>query len=193
MPEGANTRQGAAWQMKQCAEKCLAICQEAEILNEMSIALMREVMVLDGLFYGMDSKEVMIRQAILVRAVFKSGLHSMPKPPYVSPTSEYRRRIFMSVYDVDKALSWFAGMPPVMFQRHCMMQAPLDLSDEQLSRSLEEIASAAARLDQRGWNTDGKIHEVTTWRARYELSKVKEEIQDISAQIDSEGKKDRIE
>lgn len=193
LPEGENTRQICAWRMKQCADMCLGFCQEADMLNEMGISLMREVMVLDGLFWGMESKEVMDRQAILAGAVFRSGLHCLPKAPFATPTTEYRRRIFMSVYDVDKAISWFAGLPPMIFQRHCVMQAPLDLSDEQLLGDPLDISAAAARLDQHGWNTDGKIHPVTTRRARFELCKVQEEIQDISSQIDAAGKKDGIE
>lgn len=193
LPEPKNARQIAAWRMKECADVCLAVCQDSETLNETVINLMREVMLLDSLFWGNESEKVTSRRATLVQAVFRSGLYCLPKSPLTTAATEYRRRIFMSVYDVDKMLSCFSGQPPMMFQRHCIMQAPLDLSDEQLLGDTVEIAKAASQLDQYGWNTDGKIHEVTAYRARFELSKVKEEIQDISLRIDPSVRKDGVE
>lgn len=193
LPEAKNGRQVIAWKMKQCAEMCLESCNESNTMNEFVIMLMRGLLLLDNLFWGNDSAQAAKRRSELVMAIYNSGLWVMPKSPMVTATTEYRRRIFMVVYDVDKEQSCFSGVPPFIHKRHCVMQAPLDLSDDQLFGDVDDIVQAASQLDSFGWNMEGKIHEVTLDRARFELSKIKEDIQDLSLRTDGAATKEGVE
>ena len=191
--EPTNARQIAAWRMRHSALMCLQTLKDSETMNEMVIILMRAVMLLDNLFFGKESKQSEEQRALLVQATLSSGLYATPKSPLITAATEYRRRIFMSVYDADKMMSCFSGLPPLIYKRHCMMQAPLDLSDDELLGGPAEIAQAASRLDANGWNTDGKIHEVTTYRALFELSKIKEDIQENALCMDPVSRRTGVE
>ncbi|RAL08021.1 uncharacterized protein BO97DRAFT_446425 [Aspergillus homomorphus CBS 101889] len=89
--------------------------------------------------------------------------------------AECRRRTFVRAYYLDKVFASVFNRPPRITARHADCSLPLDLSDEVLFTSQEEIDQAKQKLTQDGWNTDG-MHRIATWaRIRYILAEFREE------------------
>ncbi len=175
-----DNRRKAAARMKRCADTCLSNAEASGALNEVVVNLKMEIMLLESFCIGDEDIRIVKRHAELAAVVMYRGLHKLAKPVLVTPATEYQKRVFMQAYDTDKSLCCFLGRPPLISEQYCFMRLPLDLSDEQLISSSLVLDEAIQRLDKHGWNTDGKIHETTTARARIELSRIKEEILDIS-------------
>ncbi|KAJ5308920.1 hypothetical protein N7508_004299 [Penicillium antarcticum] len=90
--------------------------------------------------------------------------------------AECRRRTFARAYFLDKVFAAVFNRPPRITARHADCNLPLDLSDDALFQSPDGIEQAKTKLDQGGWNTDGK-HRAATWaRIRYILAEFREEI-----------------
>lgn len=69
---------------------------------------------------------------------------------------ETRKRLFTSSYNQDKAISTFLGRPIRISKRHTDISLPLDISDEETVGDRASLDKIIGRLDQGGWNTDGR-------------------------------------
>lgn len=121
------------------------------------------------------------------------GLHrdrDLDSPPSIS--TEIRRRVWACVFSIDKTLAAFTGRPPGISHRYNMCPLPLDLSDELLLGSKEEIARAVGLLDSNGWNTRGEYYPATNCRAVMIHSLIMSEILEISLGSDSQYSDDRL-
>jgi hypothetical protein len=90
--------------------------------------------------------------------------------------AECRRRTFARAYYLDKVFAAVFNRPPRITARHADCKLPLDLSDDVLFQSVDQIEQAKSSLNSDGWNTDGQ-HRAATWaRIRYILAEFREEI-----------------
>jgi hypothetical protein len=107
------------------------------------------------------------------------GLHR-DSSTQVSIRSEVRRRIFASIFNIDKTLASFTGRPPFLSHRYISCPLPLDLSDEALLMPQADLAKEIAKLDSKGWNTDGVITRATCIRVNMYLAVISNEILELS-------------
>ncbi len=89
--------------------------------------------------------------------------------------SEYKRRTAIHIFTRDKLGVAFTGRPPLISHRYFSTPMPLDIADQDLldAASLER---AARSVDDKGWNTDGKLHSSTAIRARFMISMIRDEL-----------------
>lgn len=92
--------------------------------------------------------------------------------------------MFQEVFSHDKALSMFLGRPPRLSHRYCVVQLPLDLSDDEMLLEGPELETALSRL-QDGWNTSGLFHRVTWRRVRAGRARVREDMLEIACGTDN--------
>jgi hypothetical protein len=94
---------------------------------------------------------------------------------------------------MDKCNSLFSGRPPLLTSQYCHCPLPLDLSEDELYSGPEVLASAKAKLDARGWNTSGRIHNATWSRALCLQSPIRERILEFSLGVNAQVTKATIE
>ena len=94
--------------------------------------------------------------------------------------SEVRRRLFVATFLADKQAATFMGRPPAMSRRHCTCKLPLDLSDDELMATGEELSSVIAKLDTNGWNMSGEAYPATYLRAWMLMTEVRDEILELA-------------
>lgn len=113
------------------------------------------------------------------------GLHTSSKPENDAAIStQIKRRLFASVFKVDKLLATFAGRPPLLSHRFCSTPLPLDLSDEELLQPSQE---AIMSLNAQGWNTAGTVHHTTILRARTMIAFTRDAILEIALRSAVDG------
>lgn len=94
--------------------------------------------------------------------------------------TEYKRRLFSYIFFTDKSVVSFSGRPPLISRRYCSTALPLDLQDEDLMSDEPTLAEAMKTLDDRGWQTQGRVRSVTLMRARIMMSYVLDELVEIA-------------
>ena len=110
--------------------------------------------------------------------MYAAGMHqdragSSDPAEYAGLMYQWRRRCFSSVYYMDKVIATNLGRPPLVHCNYCALDAPLDLDDDELvGPGLEHNLQ---KLDQNGWNTDGRRGSTTYMRLQYLLATVREE------------------
>lgn len=112
-----------------------------------------------------------------ISALYAEGIHcegAFDEPFFLR---EARRRIYNAVYRSDKTLATFFGRPPMMAWRFSDRKIPLDLDDNIIATSDPEVLNEAlSKLDDDGWNTEGKIWSASWIRLRCQLSVIKEKV-----------------
>jgi len=109
------------------------------------------------------------------------GLHrDSETSQHVTVKSEIRRRLYASIFTIDKTLAALLGRPPSLSRRYTSTLLPLDISDEVLISDETTRSKAVASLDANGWNTDGQIHFTTIARARMLHAYIRDEVLEIS-------------
>lgn len=119
------------------------------------------------------------------------GLHVSPNadPMDWTVTTQIRRRLFAAIFAHDKVTATFTGRPMFLGRKFSSTPLPLDMSDELLLSKPPLTRREDCRVDENGWNIDGKIYMTTTLRARAMLSYVRDEILEIALQgMDFGGK-----
>lgn len=122
----------------------------------------------------------MICEGLLTTAYIEAGLHRLPEFVEVTPHSEFRRTLSASGYYFEKSAALFKARPPALCRIYCSYHIPLDLTEDELYGSPEELATAVSQLDENGWNTCGNITTVTWVRAICMMTPIREEILEIS-------------
>lgn len=126
----------------------------------------------------------------LVALITYLGLHIIPPFSTSGPStqdwsiaSQMKHRVFAAVYNIDKVAATFTGRPPLMGHRYSSTPLPLDINDERLLSGPPSPHLQDYKLDDNGWNTDGKIYSTTILRARTMLSFIREGILEIALQV----------
>jgi hypothetical protein len=118
----------------------------------------------------------------LMAATTALGLHrgSESRSARASIRSEIRRRIYATVFNIDKTLASFTGRPPFLSHRYASCPMPLDIDDETFFMPAEERLKIIAKLKPNGWNAEGRITSGTYVRVNMCLAMVRDEILEIS-------------
>lgn len=88
--------------------------------------------------------------------------------------------MFMSAFSMDKQIATVTGRPPALSRRYCETQLPIDLDDEQLMSTGEELEKHLNNLDDRGWNKTGVVCQKTLIRAWYTSLLIRDEVLELS-------------
>lgn len=120
-------------------------------------------------------------------------MHRLPVFKKVTAYSQYQSCLSASMYFLDKNESLFFGTPPQLPRHYCHCPIPLDLAEEDVYGGAERLASAVARLDANGWNTDGRIYTTTWLRALCLLSPIKGGILKMSLSVKQDYTKQEVE
>jgi hypothetical protein len=122
------------------------------------------------------------RHGDMVTSAITAGLHRLPDHTNFRFTiaSEYKRRIFSTIYYLDKTVACMDGTPPMLSRLYCDVKPCMDLSDEQLFSPSYEVSAAINNLSTNGWNTDGRIYGISVDRAIWQLAAVREEILELA-------------
>lgn len=131
----------------------------------------------------------------MVTTAITSGLHRLP--PYdiskVTAASEFKRRLWSWIYSNDKTHASLYGTPPLLTRIFCDAQPCLDLPDNILTLSKENIQLALEDIDADGWRSP-HVHSTTTMlRGRVQLSVVREEILELALGVNVDVSKARVE
>ncbi|KAM0250229.1 hypothetical protein ACHAP5_002288 [Fusarium lateritium] len=94
--------------------------------------------------------------------------------------SEYKRRLFTRIYNLDKSVATFTGRPPLVSPRFVNTPPPLDLSDDDLAAGGVALDRAVAKLDPLGWNTEGGVYASSLCKACNLTSIILNEIIEIT-------------
>ena len=174
--------------MRVYAEACLALCNDIDTPNEFVIALMKNAYSLQSFHEGDTSQQLWRRLGGLASAITAAGLHREADSAY-SPSSsqapsflvaEFRRRLFCMFYSADKQLSTFMGRPPALSKRYATCKIPLDLTEEEMMATGDELDLIRSRLDANGWNTSGHISHNTICRAWANVMVIRDEILELA-------------
>lgn len=84
---------------------------------------------------------------------------------------------------MDKNIATILGRPPLINRGYCTLDAPLDFDDDHLTGP--QLQEELKKIDQNGWNTDGRRRSTTYMRLRYLLATVREEALELYLGVDS--------
>lgn len=109
------------------------------------------------------------------------GLHQEKRVDDSTPffLCQLRERLFFSVYSHEKFLAAFLGRPPRISYRHCVVQEPLDLTDEQICMDEPELSEALAALRD-GWSVTGPPNRMTWRKVNSARNMIREDILEIA-------------
>lgn len=151
--------------MQEIAEKCLMFCRYCEVLDDMFIWLLLEYSELIYALKGNRHYAAYRACGEASSAVVAMGLHQNARANEQVPffLAEIRKSSFLTAYFQEIGLAVNLGRPPRLSYRYCHMEAPLDLTGTQLSKSGDDLAAMLAScLDSDGYNTAGNIYPQTS-------------------------------
>ncbi|KAK4118003.1 hypothetical protein N657DRAFT_651744 [Parathielavia appendiculata] len=153
------------------------------VVNELGVALKYNQLLLALYRFGDSSRHLYSILTELTSVIYATGLHqdsSLGGPnsgKYPGFMHQWRRRCFTAVYSMDKTIATTLGRPPLVHRNYCVLDAPLDFDDDDLAGP--ELERELRKLDQHGWNTDGRRRTTTFMRLRYLLAIVREEVLEL--------------
>ncbi|KAI1463404.1 uncharacterized protein F4812DRAFT_446814 [Daldinia caldariorum] len=171
-----------ARQMNEIAEVCLSFCRECGALGDMFTWLLIENYALTAKIKGEASHSIYTLGGEIVASVVGMGLHRGVKEDDHLPffLIEVRKRLLCQMYGAEIGMSTFTGRPPRISHRYCNLQPPLDLSVSQLLLEGDDLTLALASLDEKGFNTSGRIRRVTWIRIWIGFAIQREDILDLA-------------
>ncbi|RDW72906.1 hypothetical protein BP6252_06813 [Coleophoma cylindrospora] len=177
-------RKQTCWRMKECADICIKSCTISETNNEISVALMHCTLILDSLCIGDESLHLRRRHAETIVSALAAGLHRLDVgTTKITTALEYKRRLISAMYCTDKNDASMNGLPVSLSQKFIHLRLPLDISEDDLFQTPDELARICSELDSSGWNRDGETHYVTIHRAIQLLCRCREEILEVALSV----------
>ncbi|KAF2842237.1 hypothetical protein M501DRAFT_1013590 [Patellaria atrata CBS 101060] len=167
---------------KECAALCLKICDMDGYSNPIMVYLMYKLNLLQSIITGDACPTVWRGHGALVATTLSAGLNTNPDtfPTETTIGLEARRRVYTTVYNIDKVMATMLGRPPLLSVRYSSTPLPLDLSDAALLCEDSSISAEITSLDSNGWNTNNRIHSATILRARAMFASIREGILEIA-------------
>ncbi|KAI9038829.1 fungal specific transcription factor domain-containing protein [Aspergillus affinis] len=177
-------REKFARRMMVASDIILQICRILTPVNDLTIWLMYENLLLSSVVHGDSSSGKWHRLGDLSSHMFELGIHRDPQQLSDLPVFilESRRRIFAAAYQLDKSVATFLGRPPRISWRHSDCSLPLDLADDSLVGGPSEFELASTSIDSKGWNVQNVIQRASWIRVRFLISTFREEILELSLQ-----------
>jgi hypothetical protein len=178
----ANTmsRIDLAKSMLKHVDDCIALCKICGSCSDLFAVLVYECSPLVEWVRGDVSAEAWVRFGEVCNTAVELGLHKEKHVDARTPffLCELRIRLFAAIYVHDKYVSTYTGRPPRISYRHCVIQLPTDLSDDEVCSSQAELANALAKLNG-GFANSGKLGRATIRRATMAHFIIREEILEI--------------
>lgn len=174
--------------MIHASNDCINLCQVHGAVNDIMIWLLYSNMLVQSNFYGDNYHGVWRGLGACISALYAEGIHCEEsfEPFFLRET---RRKLFASTYKSDKQLATFFGRPPMMAWKYSNRKMPLDLDDEVVCTSNPDVLDEAiSKLDNEGWNTEGKICTASWIRLRFLNCVFKERIleQSLAGEVDDD-------
>ncbi|KAI1390543.1 uncharacterized protein F4822DRAFT_441898 [Hypoxylon trugodes] len=169
-------------QMNEISEACLSFCRECETVDDLFAWLLMENYCLSAKLKGDTSHVTYTQCGEVTAAAVAMGLHQGIKPEDKIPffLVEMRKKFFAQTYSAEIGTATFLGRPPRISHRYCNLQPPLDLTSSQIVLSGDDLAIALAGLDERGFNTTGRIRRVTWIKTWLGFAPQREDILDLA-------------
>ncbi|PTB66681.1 N-terminal binuclear Zn cluster-containing protein [Trichoderma citrinoviride] len=161
--------------------KIVDLCRLSSCNNTMMVYLLHMHSLTESLITGDTGAEFWRHHAEAIALATFLGLHtpqSSKSIPEASVSVQAKRRVFCSIFNMDMVVSTLTGRPPLLSSRLCSTPLPLDVSDE----SLLNTKVRPHRLNEEGWNIEGKNLPATFLRAVYIISQIRSEILEIVLQ-----------
>ncbi|KAK0623679.1 hypothetical protein B0T14DRAFT_427237 [Immersiella caudata] len=155
-----------------------ALLSASPVVNELGVCLKYNQLLLALYRFGDSSQRLYSSFMELTASMYAAGMHQ-DRAGNSDPAEcaglmyQWRRRCFASVYYMDKVIATNLGRPPLVPRNYCVLDAPLDLDDDELIGPGLDLN--LQKLDRNGWNTDGRQRSTTYMRLQYLLATAREE------------------
>ncbi|KAK3382108.1 hypothetical protein B0T24DRAFT_600503 [Lasiosphaeria ovina] len=159
------------------------------VINELGVCFKYNQLLLALYRFGDSSQHLYSIFMELTSSIYATGMHQDRTNSGSDPAEfpgfmhQWRRRCFTAVYSMDKAIATTLGRPPLIHRNYCVLDAPLDFDDDDLTG--RELEHELQKLDQHGWNTDGRRRSTSFMRLRYLLATVREEVLELHLGVNS--------
>ncbi|KAI0376350.1 hypothetical protein F5Y04DRAFT_212534 [Hypomontagnella monticulosa] len=169
-------------QMNDIAETCLSFCRDCEAMGDMFTWLLMETYCLIAMIKGESHHATYTLSGEIISSVVAMGFHQEIKMNGRVPffLEEIRKRFFAQTYCGEIGIATFLGRPPRLSHRYCNFDPPLDLSVSQIVLEGDALAMALAGLDDKGFNTAGRVHRVTWMKTWLRFAPEREDILDLA-------------
>ncbi|KAA8651714.1 uncharacterized protein ATNIH1004_000610 [Aspergillus tanneri] len=177
-------RRKFAQKMMAASDAVIQICKILTPVNDLTIWLMYENLLLVSIVHGDSSPGKWHRLGDLSTYMFELGIHRDSQQLSQLPVFllESRRRVFAAAYQLDKSVATFLGRPPRISRRHSDCRLPIDISDADLVGSPSEFELASRYINGSGWNVQNGFHRASWIRMRFLISTFREETLELSLQ-----------
>ncbi|KAJ5210528.1 Transcription factor, partial [Penicillium cf. griseofulvum] len=178
------SRSQYAHKMLKASDAALHVSKILTPLNDLTIWLVHEILLLSDLVHGDSSPACWKRLGELSTDIFALGLHRDSKAARNIPEFllESRRRQFAAAYQLDKSIATFLGRPPRIPWRYADCRMPLDISDEALATDNTALGYSHDSVDENGWNLQGVVQRSSWIRVRFIITTFRDEILEVSLQ-----------
>ncbi|KAF7713758.1 Fungal Zn(2)-Cys(6) binuclear cluster domain-containing protein [Penicillium ucsense] len=166
------------------SDTALQICKMLTPLNDLSIWLAHENLLLTDNLNWSSSPRCWNRLGELATDIFALGIHRESRKDDKVPQflMETRRRVFAAAYQLDKSVATFLGRPTRIPLRYSDCSMPLDLPDDAFVSDQAQLEYRSRDLDSDNWNVRGVYQRASWLRVRYIISTFREEILEVSLQ-----------
>jgi hypothetical protein len=175
-----NGRMGMVKTMLSLVDECIDLSKKCGSYSDLFACLVYECSPLVEWVRGDVSAEAWVRFGEVCNIAVELGLHKEKHVDARTPffLCELRIRLFGSIYVHDKYVSTYLGRPPRISHRHCVIQLPTDLSDDEVCSSQAELVRTLAKLNS-GFASSGKLGRATLRRAAIAHFIIREEVLEI--------------
>jgi hypothetical protein len=175
-----NGRMDMVKTMLRLVDECIDLSKKCGSCSDLFVCLVYECSPLVEWVRGDVSAEAWVRFGEVCNIAVELGLHKEKHVDARTPffLCELRIRLFGSIYVHDKYVSTYLGRPPRISYRHCVIQLPTDLSDDEVCSSQAELVSSLAKLNG-GFASSGRLGRATLRRAAIAHFIIREEILEI--------------
>ena len=173
-------RMAMAKAMLKLVDECIDLSRECGSCSDLFACLLYERSPLVEWVRGDVSAEAWARFSDVCNVAVELGLHKEKHVDARTPffLCELRIRLFEAIYVHDKYVSTYLGRPPRISYRHCIIQMPTDLSDDEVCSSPADLMNTLAKQNG-GYASSGKLGRATVRRATTAHFIVREEILEI--------------
>ena len=165
---GDPTKQISNWElMLRLVDECIDNSRICGSCTDLFACLLYERSPLVETIRGDVSPEAWTRFSDVCNTALELGLHKEKVVDAKTPffLCELRIRVLEAIYVHDKYVSTYLGRPPRISYRHCIIQSPADLSDDEVCGDQATLTDAISRLDN-GYARSGRLYRATMRRAQ---------------------------
>ncbi|KAH7018400.1 uncharacterized protein B0I36DRAFT_335899 [Microdochium trichocladiopsis] len=173
-------RKALLGQMGAVMSSCLDFYRQCDIIDLRLAWLVLAMSLMPSPNKGTFSYESYRESSELNDIIITMGLHQPPRTEVPLFHAELRKRTFLCAYAREIATATFLGRPPRLSHRYSTVEAPYDLSDDELFLDPPELAKVIANLDPMGFNREGKFRRSAYERGWISVTTTREDILDLA-------------